>query len=882
MAFLVAVALPSEVRADGFVRQAKMEQAKIISVILDDSTSMIRDDSGKRKYNTRWVEADYAVKALASMMNEQDIFRLYVMGDYADGPVLELTISENGRKNRVKSQEVEDIEDRMSDIEHIGATWFTGVEKAQRDFMEKECAEKDCWIVILTDGRFTKPEEIGETELSKKLRQITEESNISVAYIPIGGDGAYVIEEDIKNRVIVPKEKDDVTKQVTEIANFIYKRVQMQIDDSTKLAKNQSKYLEKENDRIIIRFDIPLEQIITFIQHREESMLYTNFKNDEDLVSKAENPEIVKNDEAMISPEYLSLVSKNTFGGKMDRPKWNTSEKMDPAEVRYRLLEGAILIWKGNSNQYATNLSDKQDTKDEIIIPVDNGQALLSEIYYQPAVHVQYEYWQNGKPLEHVEECAAGQGDQGGAERCIEEGQLTVKLKLTDYNGRELQHTDSRLLYLEQFDVKLQPEDAEKAPVNLEQSSADRFQYTGVVEQGKYHINVTTSWHEVLISELEVQERRKELGLEVSAPDTLMVDDESGEGSIIRVIVREDGEIPAEEIQERISVTCTCNNEDLKVEKPKKGDNGVWLCRVFLADPERDRIDNKAIFHITAEREYDVGKKSFKEMEITRSIKTGPHKLTIALKEGENRVNALSCMFKGKKLSCDYKCDDVSLTNEQRKTMEVNVALKDGKDQELPVAVKGYDRGIFLKPSYKWWKLKDQSVSGTLEVEYQKQTELIHETFSFEVMVKPVPLILRKIALALVFIAALWIVACLIKIRTSWHIGRIHAYLCSDGGRIKTNLHLNRLGNLLVPWIRTAKLTYLNNKSSNYFLPDIKIKFRNSPDSEGLMICNDKDFTDRSCFEINELPIDRYNKVFSENMVFSVIDGDKYRQNLHF
>ena len=57
---------------------------KIISVIFDDSGSMINEGG---IFTTRWVDADYATKAMASMMNEGDELRLYVMGDYPLEPV---------------------------------------------------------------------------------------------------------------------------------------------------------------------------------------------------------------------------------------------------------------------------------------------------------------------------------------------------------------------------------------------------------------------------------------------------------------------------------------------------------------------------------------------------------------------------------------------------------------------------------------------------------------------------------------------------------------------------------------------------------------------------------------------------------------------------
>lgn len=55
---------------------------KIIYVIYDNSTSMVRDDVVPQIYTTRWVEASYAIKALATMMNDNDVLRIYpISGD---------------------------------------------------------------------------------------------------------------------------------------------------------------------------------------------------------------------------------------------------------------------------------------------------------------------------------------------------------------------------------------------------------------------------------------------------------------------------------------------------------------------------------------------------------------------------------------------------------------------------------------------------------------------------------------------------------------------------------------------------------------------------------------------------------------------------------
>lgn len=64
-------------------------QPKVVSVVFDNSSSMVKKDkkpgekiAEEERYTTRWIEADYTVKALAAMMDVDDILRLYIMSGY--------------------------------------------------------------------------------------------------------------------------------------------------------------------------------------------------------------------------------------------------------------------------------------------------------------------------------------------------------------------------------------------------------------------------------------------------------------------------------------------------------------------------------------------------------------------------------------------------------------------------------------------------------------------------------------------------------------------------------------------------------------------------------------------------------------------------------
>ena len=130
---------------------------KVISVIFDNSTSMCRNDEEPKEYTPRWVEADYALKALAAMMNEGDELNIYFIKDDT-GKSKKINIGKN------LETVIEQIDNYMKNMTLYDGTPFDNVEKAADDLKdrqkkdEKKGEDNDYWIVILTDGYFTKIE----------------------------------------------------------------------------------------------------------------------------------------------------------------------------------------------------------------------------------------------------------------------------------------------------------------------------------------------------------------------------------------------------------------------------------------------------------------------------------------------------------------------------------------------------------------------------------------------------------------------------------------------------------------------------------------------------------------------------------------------------
>lgn len=868
-----------ETSAEGFVRDMTPARSKIISVVYDNSTSMIKDDGRDGYYSTRWIEADYAVKALASMMNEGDIFRLYIMGDnQSEGKKLnKMEISRDGRMRAGKSQEVETIESWMKDMDHINATWFSGVEYARADFSETDCAEKDCWIVILTDGQFTHPVKLDEEKLRSSFDQLTNEKKVSLAYIPIGGNGAIDINSDPQNGIIVPDEKEDITKQITEVANIIYQRVQMGEGIS-------SKYMSIEDGKIIIKPNIPLEKTIVFVQYRGDALLYSDYER-QVAADKTVSMDIVASEESVENPRYMNLVSENAFSGRTDKPKWRTKENLEEAKVKYRPLKGVILTWAGNLDQFNTVSIEDNGEEQKISIPVNKGQKLTSEVYYQPAVNVSFEYWQNGKNVEHAEECLFQKGEMQYEEYCIQEGDLAVELKFVDSKGKTLTNSDSELLYLENFKVTLYPDNEEGNKIEFWPTD-NKYCYKGQVEQGSYEMVITTSWHQELKQHINVQEKQKELKVSCSAPDRIMIDDLTGEGSKIKVTVKEDGLIPDEDTLKRIIVTCDSENSALQIEELGREENGTWVFRVGLKDPEGYQISGNGKFNIKAVRSYDHGKPKEDSAVLTRSLGSGPHVLS-AEAQSTQPVDALHMLGKDMTVQYVYRCDEKVLTEDSRENLKVSLIMPSDGDFGDLITLGDKDFNLYLKKSLKWYGIDQEYIKGTIHVSYHIYGSDLGEDFEVQIPFKPVPRGIKNMVTIVMVIVILWLLLIIAKLFTPWHIKKMKPYLRAEKGRRDFNLDFKRLGNLFVPWCRTASMTRRASNVAEPYLPDIKIKIRNNLEGDGWVICNYEECVDGDKFRIgdsaiSDSAISEDNHIFSSDKKFFVISKDGKKQELRF
>lgn len=221
---------------------------RVINLVYDDSGSMIDNDNG---YHDGWCQAKYALEVFAAMLEENDTMNVYAMSDFSyygiDYYAVPPHITLMGQNEA--SDNVSQVHSMLTDA---NATPFETVMTAYTDLSEMTVDEK--WLVVLTDGSFTKFE--NETQVDVPQTEIdayfaAKDSDVSVMYLTIGS-GADTITEDESNDIYLESAvaNTDILTKITEISNRIFDRNILQVD-----AANCN-----------FSFDIPMNELIVFAQ----------------------------------------------------------------------------------------------------------------------------------------------------------------------------------------------------------------------------------------------------------------------------------------------------------------------------------------------------------------------------------------------------------------------------------------------------------------------------------------------------------------------------------------------------------------------------------------------------------------------------------------
>lgn len=851
-------------------------KSKVISVVFDNSSSMVKKDR-KTDHTTRWIEADYTVKALAAMMDMDDILRLYIMSGYRED-VKTVEMSEPGEIviGREKQGAVRAVEDYFEKMRLCNYTYYQGVLEAAED-MEPYLKEgRDCWIVILTDGVFWEkgqPPMNAET-LSQNLHEITApgaygEGSIKVAYIPIGdaGDTAE-IQEDIAGGIYVADVEDSVSdsqeslilKKVTDCINRIYGRVRLE-------QRVEKKYLPVEGKDIRFRFDIPLERLIVFIQHSGNEELYKNYRERQEELETSGISGIEIKIGAPSVPALLSRSDEADFAGRTTLPDYEDGKpNYSLDKVKYKELWGKMLSYVKKSS------SRSGSEEGELLIPVNSDGRPNVEIYYQPAIKVGLEYFQNGESVRHIEGCLSSAGKEEHEEYCLQEGEVTVRVKLLDDYGKELTNVDSGLLYKDRFLVCLKYVDDEEWQT-MESTGVD-YEFRAYLQQADYQIKVITPWDEQTTGVLKVQERHKELEILPTNTEKIILNASEEGANLIEICVDEDGVAPPAETAAQMTVKCVCDEGEgiLSLVPVESTEQGTWLFQPVLSDPRNREVPQEISIRVSASRPYAFGDPETDEKEIVLPISSNPEELIVAL-ESDKAVNVLPLLwpFGKEKIPVSYTCRGG--LPEEEKSKVANQDFRVEPESVASYISMGEDGNIYIKKSLaKWFFLNETSAEISFHSSYnlwntQNETDVVL-ILEFHI----IPAWVRYFIGVLTFLALIWLAAIIVRNRTYRYIPRFQAQLLEKGG-YRYNLKQNRRRHQLNPLCNYCFLCYENGiHVEDPFIPDLRLQIRSNRLGAGYEIINYSDFADADRFAIKGKAISEENRIFDNTNKFSLKD----------
>lgn len=812
----------------------------------------------KRRLQSRhqqfWVDADYAIKALSVMMNPEDQLRLYAMGDY--------TTADQRNKDvynvQDKKKAISDLEEKMHGRSYSDNTYAYPLDAARQDFNVDEIKMYECWIVILTDGVFNEPVNLDADGLTNKLNSLIQplsgDGTICVAYIPIG-DGAVELTDKADSRIIQISKKKDITQQITELLNQIYKRVRMNGDWTYER-------LSVVDSQVELNTDVPMEKLVIFLQYRGEEENYLEHEK-----KKRESITILDESRELDAPKYLKLEKTPPFSGKDERPEGSTFYL---ELVKYHTLQGVILTWTYNSYPQQGAIEFKDQT---FTIPTQPGCDITAEVYYQPAVRIGYDYLQDGEQVEHTDCSFTGQPMEE-TEYCLREGEIGVSLKLLDSQGAPLPEQNSPFLYPDEFSVSLIPV-GQEAGTELQRNGGG-YLYTGPVLEESYQMQVQTPWNEVVVQNLSIQERFKPLEL-VPVKTKIVFDPHDKEHQQLQVLVKEDGEVLPDEAGMKLTFDYDVEDQDLIMGPPVLAGDGIYAFPVSLRDPEKDQIAKTAVATVTVSRAYARGSSRTAKAEIPLELTSGYHFIETQCEVEE--VDALSCLLRGQKFAIRYICDGEELTEEKLKNLEAILTV-DKEDLDGLFTI-GLDKNLVARASYKWWWIPEQECTMNLSTKYvklNKQAEDLSPPIHF--LIRPIPWAFKVVVYVALSIVAVWGVICVVKLFTPHHIRKKHFTM--DGAVISFDLKLKRKRNLFLPFYRKAKLVIKAGKNSGLApIPNFEMVIQNSEGRNGYTLCNYANFKNSELYRIGNLPITKNNCTFSNERCFKAKNTFEEMVELH-
>ena len=218
---------------------------KIISVVYDDSGSMLGSDSGSGSTSApgeRWTNANYSLQTLTALLNTED--QLYVTYMSEPGTVVEKVVS--------SSQEIQKSVDEIRSKDDTNGTPEQAIDTAVQklESVKDPEASTQYWLVIMTDGvisGFDQDEGMQDKIDSLKSKQMANGSFMYIYYFGMG-NASDVKEDENSGLYSSTVTNDKIIEEMKTLANRISGRIEFD-------AAN----LSQENDTTIrVHSDLPL------------------------------------------------------------------------------------------------------------------------------------------------------------------------------------------------------------------------------------------------------------------------------------------------------------------------------------------------------------------------------------------------------------------------------------------------------------------------------------------------------------------------------------------------------------------------------------------------------------------------------------------------
>jgi len=831
---------------------------KVIYIVYDNSTSMVSDHGKDSPHTTRWVEATYAVKALATMMNKEDILRIYPISynksesREQDKPSEEIKFQNNSLQNIL--DQIEKVVDGFS---WRGKTNFSSVTQAAEDLRNNYRGDYDHWIVILTDGAFTDLEEGVSLKASLDAINAGSRNPISIAYIYISG-GSDKEKEDIEGDnkyLFVPDAGDEITDKMTNIANKIYKRVAF---------KNTDGYIETEGPNTRVKLNIPLERVLVFTQHTGGEQLYHAVKE-----SMHSDYEQIGMESGIICSDELNEVDKYTITGSCRSITsgsfvTSNSDMPDLDKVKYRFIKGNMHVIK-NKGSYENFLS--QSVVLENFTAAEGGDSI--DIYYKPSVMIDVSYSQDGLPISHREECENKAPDS--AETCIPEGETTIKIDIMPTDRSKGKIDNYELFYPEDFDVSLRRREGDGwENILLEERDRQNLEFQCELEKGTYELRIVTSWNEVYIQSLEIQDKWQPVGMEFYDTQAVCLESAENPSCEVRIRASSGGDASDAEVLAHVkdvSLELEGGGELFGVEKVGKLENGVWLFRVTLRDTSVHDVGSSLMFHAVAETDYVTSKSN--EHDFRESLPITSGEFTLSVEDGPLEAgDFLGRLFRGETLGIKYYCDGIELKEGQLQNIKVSrdyVIEPRKMEKKIRVTEEGKIR-LEYGPFY-WFFHREDAVEAGWKVTYTRWNHEESQEVEMEIAILYLPVIAQWVIVIFVLAAVLWVLLCVAKRFTDCFIYKEKVTLESSYYIQPVKLYRKRM--LCIPFWRAVRIRY---KDSSGYFPAVSFDIRRNPEGKGYEILNYGSLSDEKRYRLGGKRISGSNRLISGSCFLEVAD----------